>query len=310
VGWPMLGRCNRSRESARGKQCHGLVEPESLCAQGLDQVVGQCGAVDLGEATGVLETAAGGGKVIEAAAGLRAPLPAAPAGLPRFYTGWAGGPQERRWGGRGGQEAPSRRLRQVLHQRSECRQGEVEGSSQLLAAVAAPFFPCPMPLHQPRGSLQLGVAFDGQEACAWSQQVEEAVGIFCIRFTGALLPGLAMVPHGLTGPQADPIATPCEAVVECLPVDTRGSHSDQNLLTGVLNELLPEGLFQALASLAGVRQCKFAAADACPGAKTGMVCGFAHLHSDEEEVRLLYVCFTHAGISSILCQPHGTLLLW
>src|SRR5215475_11292550 len=114
------------------------------------------------------------------------------------------------------------------------------------------------------------------------QQVEDTVGIFFISFTGALLHGLAIVPHGLAVYQADAIATPLESVVEGLPVDTRGLHSDEDVPTSIFDELLLEGLFKTLDPLAGVRKFKFTAADAYLGAKTGIVFGFAHIHSNHE----------------------------
>jgi hypothetical protein len=82
--------------------------------------------------------------------------------------------------------------------------------------------------------------------------------------------------------QADSIATPLESVVEGLPVDTRGLHSDEDVPTSIFDELLLEGLFKPLDSLAGVCKFKFAAADVSLGAKTGVVFGFAHIHSNQE----------------------------
>jgi hypothetical protein len=118
-----------------------------------------------------------------------------------------------------------------------------------------------------------------------------------------------MVPHGLAVHQADALATLLESLVEGLPIETRGLQSDEDVPTSIVDELWLEGLFKTLAPLAGVRQCTFAAADASLGPKTGVVFGFAHIHSNHEEVRLLYVRFTRVGISSILCQSHGTYLL-
>ena len=65
-----------------GQEFDSLVEPEWCFRQGSDQVAGQCGDLELVEASGVLETNAGLCQVIEAVEGLRAPLPAALAGLP------------------------------------------------------------------------------------------------------------------------------------------------------------------------------------------------------------------------------------
>jgi hypothetical protein len=48
----------------------------------------------------------------------------------------------------------------------------------------------------------------------------------------------------------------------------------------MFDELWLEGLFQTLDPLAGVRQCKFVAADASLGPKTGVGLGLAHLHSN------------------------------
>jgi hypothetical protein len=91
-----------------------------------------------------------------------------------------------------------------------------------------------------------------------------------------------MVPHGLAVPQADTIATLLESVGESLPGDTRGLHSDEDVPTSIFDELLREGLCKTLAPLAGVRKCKFAAADAALSTKTGVVFGFAHIHPNHE----------------------------
>ena len=178
-----------------------------MFGQGIDQVVCQCGDLELVEARGVTETDAGCGQVIDAVEGLRAPLPAALAGLPLFQKACAAVAQERLWSWIGLQEAQSGRLRQVLHQGIEFRKRQVDGRSQLIAELADPFFQRHRPLHQPISGLQFRVAFDGQKKLALPQQVEDTVGIFFISFTGALLHGLAIVPHGLAVHQADPIAT-------------------------------------------------------------------------------------------------------
>jgi hypothetical protein len=267
---------------AMGKQLDGLVEPQLLFGQGLDQVVCQWGELERVEAIGGTETDAGCGQVLEAVEGLRAPLPAALAGLPLFQKAGAAVAQERLWSWIGLQEAQSGRLRQVLHQGIEFRKCQVEGRSQLIAELADPFFQRHSPLHQPISGLQFRVAFDGQKKLPLPQQVEDTIGICFISFTGALLHGLAIVPHGLAVDQANPIATPLESVVEGLPVDTRGLHSDEDVPTGLLDELLLEGLFKTLDPLAGVRKFKFAAAHAYLGTKTGIVFGFAHIHAHHE----------------------------
>ena len=203
-------------------------------------------------------------------------------GLPLFQKACAAVAQERLWSWMGLQEAPSGRLRQVLPQGIAFRQCQVDGRAQLMAELAEPFFQRHSPLPQPRSGLQFRVAFDGQKKLPLPQQVEDTIGIFFISFTGALLHGLAMVPHGLAVYQANPIAAPLESVVESLPGDTRGLHSDEDVPTGMLDELLLEGLFKTLDPLAGVRKCKFAAANASLGTKTGMVFGCAHIHAHHE----------------------------
>jgi hypothetical protein len=50
----------------------------------------------------------------------------------------------------------------------------------------------------------------------------------------------------------------------------------------MLDELVLEGLCKTLDPLAGMRQCKLAAAQASLGTKTGMVFGFAHIHAHHE----------------------------
>src|SRR5215831_6986007 len=110
-----------------------------------------------------MEPDAGCGQVIDTVEGLRAPLPAAMAGLPLFEKACAAVAQDRLWSWIGLQEAQSGRLRQVWHQGSEFRKGEVDGPSQLIAELADPFFQRHRPLHQTIGSLQFRVAFDGQK---------------------------------------------------------------------------------------------------------------------------------------------------
>jgi hypothetical protein len=119
---------------AMGKQLNGLVEPQWLFGQGIDQVVCQCGDLALVDARGVTETAVGCGQVIDAVEGLRAPLTAAMAGLPLFQKARAAVAQGRFWSWMCLQEAHSGRLRQVLHQGMEFRKGEVDGRSQLMLA--------------------------------------------------------------------------------------------------------------------------------------------------------------------------------
>jgi hypothetical protein len=65
-----------------GQEFGSLVEPELCFRQGIDQVACQCGDLGLVAARGGLETKAGLCQVREAVEGLRAPLPAALAGLP------------------------------------------------------------------------------------------------------------------------------------------------------------------------------------------------------------------------------------
>jgi hypothetical protein len=267
---------------AMGKQLEGLGEPQLVLGQGLDQVVCQCRDLDFVDARGGTETKAGCGQGIATVEGLRTPLPAALAGLPLCRKARAALAQARLWSGIGVQEAPSSRLRQGLHQGSECRQGEVAGRSPLIAELAAPFVQRHRPLQQTIGRLQCRVAFDGQKNLSLPQPVEDTGGIFFRSFPGALLHGLAMVPHGLAVHQADAIATPWESVVEGLPVETRRLHSDADVPTSICDELLLEELCKTLAPLAGVRQCKFAAAAPYLGAQTGIGFGFAHIHSNHE----------------------------
>jgi hypothetical protein len=106
--------------------------------------------------------------------------------------------------------------------------------------------------------------------------------------------------------QADAIAPPLESGVERLPGDTRGRQSAADGPTSMFDALVLAGLLKTLAPLAGVRQGKLAAADASQGTTTGTGCGLAPIHANHESVRLLYVCFTRVGISSILWQSHGT----
>jgi hypothetical protein len=158
-----LGICSRSKE------CEGLVEPEWCWRQGLDQVACAGEALALVKARGVLATKAGLGSVIEAVEGLRAPLPTALAGLPRFEDTWAAVAQDRCGWGIGWQEASSRRLRQVLHEWGEGRQREGNGGAQVVAQVAAPLLEGHVPRHQAVGSLECWITGNGQPALARAQ---------------------------------------------------------------------------------------------------------------------------------------------
>src|SRR5262249_36310189 len=101
---------------------------------------------------------------------------------------------------------------------------------------------------------------DGQKELALAQQVKDTVRICFIGFTGALLHGLAVVPHRLAVDQTDLITTAFEPFVEGLPGDTRGFHGNQEPLTPGCNQMIPESLFKALGTLPGVGKLKFATA--------------------------------------------------
>jgi hypothetical protein len=294
---------------ARGPQRDGLGEPPGVWGQSSDQVIGAWSDRQRVEALGGMEPAAGGGQGRETGAGLRTPRPAALAGLPRFQQACAAVAPERRGSRLGWSAAPSGRWRQVLPQGRACRQGAVEGRSPWMAEVAEPFWQRHSPWPQPRGRLQCRGACDGQQKLPLPEPVAAPGGIGGIRFPGALRPGLAMVPHGLAGHQADAIATRWEALVEGLPGETRGLQSAEAVPTSMVAARWLEGLCKTLDPRAGVRQGKFAAADAARGTQTGVVVGLAHIHANHEEVRLRSVRFTRVGIASILCQSHGTSLL-
>jgi hypothetical protein len=73
--------------------------------------------------------------------------------------------------------------------------------------------------------------------------------------------------------------------------------------------MYPKGLFKELEALTGVGQFELATAPGGlrPHART--VLGFAHIDSNEGQVRLVDVFFTLIGVSPVLCQSHGKLLL-
>jgi len=109
--------------------------------------------------------------------------------------------------------------------------------------------------------------------------------------------------------QADLIATALEPFVEGVPVDTRGFHGDQEPLTPGFAQMRLKGLFKALETLPGMGQFEFTTAHGGLRPHARIVFGFAHIDSNEEEVRVVYIFFTLIGGSSILLQSHETYLL-
>jgi hypothetical protein len=151
------------------KECDGLVEPELLFGQGIDQIACEGFDLELVDAISVLETDAGFGKVIDAVEGLRPPLPAATTGLPLFQEACPAVAQNGLWSGMGVQEASSGRLRQVFHEGIEFRKREVNSGSQLVPQLADPFLECHVPLHQAVGGLEFRITVNGQKELALAQ---------------------------------------------------------------------------------------------------------------------------------------------
>jgi hypothetical protein len=280
--------------------CHGLVEPEWLWSQGGDPSV--CAPCELARVTAsqVWETEASRGPSIEAVAGRRTPRPATLAGLPRCQKGGTAVAQESLGAGLSWEAAHSGRLGQVLPEGLEGRKRQGASRSEWLAEVAPPLFPCPRPWQATIGRLPCGGACDRQAAWALPQQVEEAVGLFGIRLTRAVRPGLRMVPSGWAGHQADLIATACEPCGAGLPVDTGGCHGAQDRLRPVCDQVGCEGRCKASEALPGRGQCALTTAHGGRRPQPSPVFGFADLNSSEEEVRLGYGRFTLRGGSSIL----------
>ena len=170
----------------------------------------------------------------------------------------------------------------------------------MIAEVAHPFFPCHRPLPETIGSWHCGGAVDRQEPLALPQEVDAAVGIFCVRFTRAVQPGLTIVPSGLAGPQADLIAPAFEPFVEGLPGDPGWCHGDQERLTPGFDQGCFEGLCKAPEALPGMGQRKLATAHGGRRPQASTVFGFADINTSEEEVRLVYVRCALMGGSSLL----------
>jgi hypothetical protein len=148
------------------QECAGLVEPAWLFGHGIAPGAGPGWALDLVEAVGGLEPEAGVGSVLEAVAGLRAPPPAARAGVPLGYAVGAAVVQDSFWGGLGGHEAPSGRWWQGFPQRMACRTCEVESRAPVRTPLAAPLLQSHR-LSQPAvGGLERRGTFDGQAALA------------------------------------------------------------------------------------------------------------------------------------------------
>jgi hypothetical protein len=175
--------------------------------------------------------------------------------------------------------------------------------------LADTFFQGHVSAHHAVGGLKRWVAFNGPKELPRSQQVADTVCIFFVGFPGPVLHGVAMVAHRLAVDQADPIATAVEPFVQGLPGDTGGLHSDQETLTPVFDQMVLEGLFKAPETFSGVGKLKLATAHGGLRPQTRIVFGFAHIDSNKEQMGLVYIRFTLVGISSILCQSHGTYLL-
>jgi hypothetical protein len=109
--------------------------------------------------------------------------------------------------------------------------------------------------------------------------------------------------------QADFIATAVEPFVEGLPIDAGRFHGDQDTLTSVFVQMCLEGLFKTPETLLGVGKFKLTTAHGGLRTHASTMLGFAHIDSNEEQVRVVYIFFTLIGVSPILCQSHGTLLL-
>jgi hypothetical protein len=195
-----------------------------------------------------------------------------------------------------------------LQEGSECRQRQGARRSSLMAEWAQPFVPGHRPWQEPRGSWQCGGACARQEACARPQQVEEAVGIFGVSFTRAVLPRLTMGPDGVAGPQAALRAPALEPCVEGLPGETGWFHGAR-LCGPVCAQVCLEGLCKASDALPGVGKGELTPASRGLRPQTSTVWGFADINASEAEVRLVDGLGTLMGVASILLESHGTLLL-
>jgi hypothetical protein len=200
-------------------------------------------------------------------------------------------------------------VRQVFDQPMQCGQCEVEGRSPWIASLADSFLQGHGSLHQAGGGLECSSTCHRPEDLALLEHVEDTVRSFFSGFTGTMRYGFAIVTDSLTVHQTDPVAIVFEPCIERLPRATGGLHGDQQPLTMVFVQVSPEGGLKELASLTGVCQGQFAAADASRRTHTSMVFGFAYIDSNKEPGSLLNIRFTLLGGSSILCQSHGTLLL-
>jgi hypothetical protein len=178
-----------------------------------------------------------------------------------------------------------------------------------MTPLATPVLQGHVPLHPAGGRLELRSTCNRQQELALLEEVEDTGGICFIGFTRTIRPGWAIVADGLAVHQTDTGATAFEPFIERWPGDTGGLQGDQQTSTMVVAQMMLEGVLQELASLPGVGKCQVAAADACRRTSTSMVFGLAHLDSNKEQVSLRHIRFPRVGVSSILCQSHGTLLL-
>ena len=160
------------------------------------------------------------------------------------------------------------------------RERERQSGSQRLAQRPEPFLAGQVSLPHAGSRLALGGAFDGQKTLPLPQQVEDPVGLFCSSVTGALLHGLAMVPHGVAVHQTDRIPTACAPFVEGVPGETSGCHGDQEPLTPGVTPRMPERLCKAPATRPGVGKRQRVTAYDGLRAETGMVFGFPHIDAN------------------------------
>jgi hypothetical protein len=291
------------------KSCNGVVEPPLLVGQGVSQVVGQgcdCKRVDavrVGQAATLLR------EVVELLQFLRAPLATALTRLPCFQEALASMAQDGRWRWIGLPETSRGGWWQGFAHRLELGQRQVYGGSQVMTELAAPFFQRHGAVPQAVGGLERSVACNREEKVPLAQHIQNAVGLFCIGFTGGLLHGLAVVAHRLAAPKADVVAAAAQSVIEPLPGETGRCHGDPQMTTAGFAQVVAESLFKEPESLTAMGTCKFSAGEACLGPDTGMMFGLAHINSNEQKSRLVHRRFTLLGVACILFQSHGTLLL-
>jgi hypothetical protein len=81
-------------------------------------------------------------------------------------------------------------------------------------------------------------------------------------FAGPLLAALAVaaMPVVRTNPRQVRAFAHCQSVIESVPVDTRRFHGDQEPLTPVFDQMIPQSLFKTAETLSGVGKLQLATA--------------------------------------------------